>query len=670
MPRCFEFEVSLRYIQPRIWRRFLLSETATFADLHHAIQEAFGWERAHLWAFQTAGRGRRQDIAGVPMNDSWGPPTPDATRVKLSTHFGRKRSCLYVYDFGDGWEHHVKLKRTVESGAWRELLAGARAGPPEDCGGPPGYDDCVAVATGTRNDPDRAEWLGDWVPDGWSLITAKRRFDHAAVPRRRARPQADAVIDEMFAEPPESTEELEDLLDPLHRSSARKALAVAIETEDVARQLPELAVAGFSILGLGRQLGRLGRIARSTAHPMWRRSVCMQILVEHAPEEAASIQASMSVADKSALAQHGLRQFVLMGYSDPDAATTLLEMLVSIPDTEQRQTLLTSIAIVRRQLGFPASGLYPEVWHAPELVALRPVIRAALIGEPTATARMLLAGDEDALAQNRAGLWETIPGIDDIPAPASEAWLSTCDGKGAFNILMTVGTDQKVMGGLCIRTAAEIRDSWVLPDQTTKDVEDVMGEFQASAHLRFRKVPMGVVSTLVEGGLERGARAGIDLDGERFRAAALILHQGTPVPMAAPRAGTATLEQCRELLSRPEYFAWFFDRDDLARLGLPPPPRKQTGLRRWKKRAKRTLNCEPLRRRLEGMTEHMARWHHAAGETEPAAVCQAALEALRDGDHPPLFTAMAEMTIEQFHTAPQEELLSRLFQMMTEQPET
>ena len=48
-----EFEVSLRYITPRIWRRFQITANATFLDLHRAIQDSFGWQYAHLWQFQT-----------------------------------------------------------------------------------------------------------------------------------------------------------------------------------------------------------------------------------------------------------------------------------------------------------------------------------------------------------------------------------------------------------------------------------------------------------------------------------------------------------------------------------------------------------------------------------------------------------------------------------------
>ena len=51
MPKYFEMEVSLLGIEPRIWRRFLIRAEATFQDLHNAIQEACGWENAHLFEF-------------------------------------------------------------------------------------------------------------------------------------------------------------------------------------------------------------------------------------------------------------------------------------------------------------------------------------------------------------------------------------------------------------------------------------------------------------------------------------------------------------------------------------------------------------------------------------------------------------------------------------------
>ena len=176
MPLYHEFEVSLLGIKPRIWRRFLLRSTATFADLHNAIQ-ACGWDNCHLFVFRDR-MGR--PVAGIPDAES-DEPDPDARRVKLSSHLGegKERTCVYEYDFGDSWEHEVKLRGTAElpDSFERRLLAGARAFPPEDCGGVPGYEDCVRFATTGRGPKHLREWLDDWTPEAFDVEEAKREFD-------------------------------------------------------------------------------------------------------------------------------------------------------------------------------------------------------------------------------------------------------------------------------------------------------------------------------------------------------------------------------------------------------------------------------------------------------------------------------------------------------------
>ena len=174
-----ELEVSLRHITPRIWRRFQITVNATFLDLHRAIQDSFGWEYAHLWQFQTPGRGG-EVIAGMASEED----TPDAGRIRLTHYFGTVQQCVYWYDFGDDWLHTVKLRERLscEDRFMRRLLAGRRAGPPEDCGGAHGYGRIVEfLRTGTDpwedGDAELSEWVGDWKPDDFSLAVAKSEFD-------------------------------------------------------------------------------------------------------------------------------------------------------------------------------------------------------------------------------------------------------------------------------------------------------------------------------------------------------------------------------------------------------------------------------------------------------------------------------------------------------------
>ena len=176
--------VELLDVDDAPWRQFQIAAAATFAHLHEAIQDACGWQQCHLYAFYDwTGR---ECIADSPDEDDdmTGPP---ADEVSLRRHLAAVGDeCRYVYDFGDNWQHRVVVEDAGRLPARfrRRLLDGKRAFPPEDCGGIPGYEDCVAIKRGNAVDLDeeerldREEWLGDWMPEEFDLEATRRRFDH------------------------------------------------------------------------------------------------------------------------------------------------------------------------------------------------------------------------------------------------------------------------------------------------------------------------------------------------------------------------------------------------------------------------------------------------------------------------------------------------------------
>lgn len=189
MPAYLSFRVRLLDVDDPISRSFLLKRTASFHGLHEAIQDACGWENAHMFAFRSSAPGHAP-IAGI-SNAELDPPHPSAKSTKLATYFTEDgpRSCLYEYDFGDDWCHEVKLVETVTlpERFTRRLLGGERAFPPEDCGGTPGYYRCVAAASGRGwkksehgDEEERrelVEWLGGWMPNAFDLARAREKFD-------------------------------------------------------------------------------------------------------------------------------------------------------------------------------------------------------------------------------------------------------------------------------------------------------------------------------------------------------------------------------------------------------------------------------------------------------------------------------------------------------------
>jgi hypothetical protein len=81
----------------------------------------------------------------------------DERRVRLSSFIeAGVRRFTYLYDFGDGWEHVVKIEDLVAPRPGLPpivCLAGANACPPEDVGGPHGYAEFLAILA----DPNHEE---------------------------------------------------------------------------------------------------------------------------------------------------------------------------------------------------------------------------------------------------------------------------------------------------------------------------------------------------------------------------------------------------------------------------------------------------------------------------------------------------------------------------------
>ena len=156
----YQLDIRLAYIEPPIWRRMVVPGQVTLFSLHRMLQVVMGWENYHLHQF----------IVG---NTYYGEPDPeyddrmkDDRRVRLQK-IAREEgaSFIYEYDFGDDWRHVITVEEieplTPNSLAPR-CLDGARACPPEDCGGIGGYEHLLEALRDRRH-PEHKElraWVG------------------------------------------------------------------------------------------------------------------------------------------------------------------------------------------------------------------------------------------------------------------------------------------------------------------------------------------------------------------------------------------------------------------------------------------------------------------------------------------------------------------------------
>ena len=183
----YQIRITLKGSKPPIWRKLAVASDIVLADLHEVIQIAMGWTNSHLHQFK---KGHEYFVTKVTP---WGEPTDmegeDEEAVTLGEVCPRVRSKLiYEYDFGDGWEHTIEVKKIIEPEPGVEYpvcLGGKKACPPEDCGGIWGYYQLLeTIADPKADDHDNMlEWLGGaFDPDAFDLdevnaILAKLRND-------------------------------------------------------------------------------------------------------------------------------------------------------------------------------------------------------------------------------------------------------------------------------------------------------------------------------------------------------------------------------------------------------------------------------------------------------------------------------------------------------------
>jgi hypothetical protein len=177
-------KITLNDVEPVVLRRIEVPFDIRLDRLHLAIQAAMGWTNTHLYEI------RARDVGwGIPDPD-WGGGPLDARKARLADvleDLGTK-TLRYLYDFGDGWEHTIKIERlTVPEPGIRypRLIEASGRCPPEDVGGPWGYAELIE-AIGDADHERHAEfkeWLAndfdpnivdaDWLADEVAKLVKK-----------------------------------------------------------------------------------------------------------------------------------------------------------------------------------------------------------------------------------------------------------------------------------------------------------------------------------------------------------------------------------------------------------------------------------------------------------------------------------------------------------------
>lgn len=162
----YRVRVDLVGTKPPLWRRLELASDMLLDELHEVLQAAFGWTDSHLHRFGSGpgiyAFGTEQYLCPFEVEEGEpGVPEQDVRLDEVLVEAGD--TLLYLYDFGDDWEHRIKLEAvTPREGSARRAVCttGRREAPAEDCGGVGGYE--LGVAATDPAHPDHAAAVAEF----------------------------------------------------------------------------------------------------------------------------------------------------------------------------------------------------------------------------------------------------------------------------------------------------------------------------------------------------------------------------------------------------------------------------------------------------------------------------------------------------------------------------
>jgi hypothetical protein len=179
-------KITLDDVKPTVMRRIEVPFDILLERLHLTIQAAFGWTNSHLYEIRAGSVGW-----STPYPDAdWANEFLDARKARLGDvleDVGMKK-LRYLYDFGDGWEHSIKIERLTDPDPgvrYPRLIEISGRCPPEDVGGPWGYAEFLE-AIGNPDHERHAE-LTEWIGDDFdpNVVDTESLIDEVATLAKR-----------------------------------------------------------------------------------------------------------------------------------------------------------------------------------------------------------------------------------------------------------------------------------------------------------------------------------------------------------------------------------------------------------------------------------------------------------------------------------------------------
>jgi hypothetical protein len=179
--KAYILTIEMQDITPLVWRRVIMPADATFKRLHDTIQTITNFHDSHLYRFDLpveenllitndpeAYDEHQSYLKNKQLFEKHAEEVPEEFKkfeerrlellrrtvrqpqtIKMDTYLEKYGELHYLYDYGDDWEFTIKLEEVVDDYyfGYPRLLDGAETAPPENVGGPPGYEHFKEVYT-------------------------------------------------------------------------------------------------------------------------------------------------------------------------------------------------------------------------------------------------------------------------------------------------------------------------------------------------------------------------------------------------------------------------------------------------------------------------------------------------------------------------------------------
>ena len=441
------------------------------------------------------------------------------------------------------------------------------------------------------------------------------------------------LIQHLLENPPDTRAEAIKKLRSLDSALAAKMLVDVLENQALNSRTASFLMFALDILRLGKEKPRLIDILRDDRRPIATRGYAAMLLQRSAKlsDLLPNVTGENEIADF--IGEYSIGQLFLLA-GDKTVAKDINKFLLDSASVGMAELIFPKFETQRVLANVPAHIAYSLVLRNEDLRAIHSTILEIISKEGFSEGIALLEGYRNDSAEDKAkestqklilqsrslhsGFFSSDQNI------KGYCLLGTCDGAGAF-VIMACRENRDgtiTLGNLCLRVTGEVRDSFTAPRLDEAEITDMLQRFDSEANTKFVKIPLEEGSKLLDGMLKKILSKKRKINAETRRTLKLF-----PAPVGLDDYEVLdspfTIKRYKKsdygrYLSLPEFTSWFLDQADFFTADLDLPFEDETAQQYYKRTLLR-LEASPIRRRLEGMADHMKKWYSYAGDTESAA---------------------------------------------------